>query len=118
MSLALVNESFLTLHIRRLSTHVYQIVEQDVGIEIIWDLKAGLFVTLAESYQTFVNGLAGNYDGSAKREFTSSVGGIETDVCIWSSSFQLDQFCKVRGPILSLVKMDGLFYLRSAFFQI
>lgn len=34
------DESFLTLHIRRLSTHVYQIVEQDVGIEIIWDLKA------------------------------------------------------------------------------
>ena len=60
-------------------------------------MKAGLFVTLSESYQTFVNGLARNYDGSAKREFTSSVGGIETDVCIWSSSFQLDQFCKVRG---------------------
>ena len=60
-------------------------------------MKAGLFVTLSESYQTFVNGLARNYDGSAKREFTSSVGGIETDVCIWSSSFQLDQFCKVKG---------------------
>ena len=63
-------------------------------------MKAGLFVTLSESYQTFVNGLARNYDGSAKREFTSSVGGIETDVCIWSSSFQLDQFCKVKGPRL------------------
>ena len=72
-------------------------------------MKAGLFVTLSESYQTFVNGLAGNYDGSAKREFTSSVGGIETDVCIWSSSFQLDQFCKVKGTHMSpIVKMDGL----------
>ena len=36
----LSDESFLTLHIRRLSRDVYQIVEQDVGIEIIWDLKA------------------------------------------------------------------------------
>ena len=70
-------------------------------------MKAGLFVTLSESYQTFVNGLAGNYDGSAKREFTSSVGGIETDVCIWSSSFQLDQFCKVKCPIKPMVKIDG-----------
>lgn len=70
-------------------------------------MKAGLFVTLSESYQTFVNGLAGNYDGSAKREFTSSVGGIETDVCIWSSSFQLDQFCKVKCPIKPMEKLTS-----------
>ena len=92
---------FLSLKVRKISTSQYHVVEETHGIELIWDPATGLFITLSEDYRNNLEGLAGNYDGSATSEFVSSVGIPETDSCIFGNSFKMDPFCKGESLVMS-----------------
>lgn len=70
-----------------------------MGIQIKWDRRTRVYITLGVRWKGKVQGLCGNYNGDALDDFKTPSSGIETSASLFGHSWKLQDFC-AGMPIL------------------
>lgn len=64
-----------------------------MGIQIKWDRRTRVYITLGVRWKGRVQGLCGNYNGDALDDFKTPSSGIETSATLFGHSWKLQDFC-------------------------
>ncbi|KAJ8332875.1 hypothetical protein SKAU_G00417710 [Synaphobranchus kaupii] len=82
------------LHVVR--RHCYAVLKTDFGLEVRYDWKTKLYITVTSSYFRSLGGLCGNYNGDRKDEFTTPKGKTVSTILEFAKSWKTkdeDVFC-------------------------
>lgn len=73
---------------------VFIVVEiPGMGVQIKWDRRTRIYITLAVRWKGKVHGLCGNYNDDAMDDFKTPSSGIESSATIFGDSWKLQDFC-------------------------
>ncbi|XP_014651215.1 PREDICTED: mucin-5AC [Ceratotherium simum simum] len=72
---------------------IYLVVDTDVGLLLLWDMKTSIFIRLSPEFKGRVCGLCGNFDDNAVNDFTTRSQSVVGNALEFGNSWKFSPSC-------------------------